>query len=150
MALETVIEPVEMICPACGIAQVGTMTHCMNCRSALASAIHRPCSSCGTINIGVQWVCVHCRLPLPLLSSLKVPHIAAGHAGGQGAAPAAALCPQCGNALKPGKSFCTACGFRLTAQAAQPVVAPAARQCPTCSRAVPADKKFCTACGTRL
>jgi hypothetical protein len=148
MALETVIEPIELTCPACGLAQVGTMMHCLRCRSALASAIARTCSACGTINLGVQWVCVQCRMPLPLLSSLKVPTVAA--AGGQVAAPAAALCPQCGNALKPGKTFCTACGFRLTAQAAPPVSAPAARPCPACSRDVPPDKKFCTACGTRL
>jgi hypothetical protein len=54
-----------------------------------------------------------------------------------------ALCPQCSNLLKPGKQFCSNCGYQLGAS-----TAPIERCCPKCNRIVPPGKRFCTADGT--
>lgn len=56
------------------------------------------------------------------------------------------ICSGCGSDLRPGASFCRACGTPA-AQAGSPAVA---ATCPQCRHVNPLDSKFCRACGTPL
>jgi hypothetical protein len=143
MQPQRLIEAMEMPCPACGMTNLGQMTHCVACQAALASAMPRICPSCGRSNVGVQPICLFCRVALPSLSATPVVRKPA-----EKREPAAAVCPNCNSPLKPGKSFCTACGHRMAA--GQPQAARDLRRCSKCSSEVPAGKNFCTVCGTRM
>ncbi|MBN1975820.1 MAG: VWA domain-containing protein [Anaerolineae bacterium] len=61
------------------------------------------------------------------------------------AAPGAATCPVCGEALRPGARFCKACG---TPQAAHD--APQATACANCGAALRPGARFCANCGQRV
>jgi hypothetical protein len=52
--------------------------------------------------------------------------------------PAAAICPACGETVRPGAKFCEHCGTPLVAA------------CPKCGAAVRSGAKFCDSCGTPL
>lgn len=47
-------------------------------------------------------------------------------------------CPQCGNPVQPGFSFCPRCSYKLNPS------------CPQCQRSVGADDLYCPYCGTSL
>jgi Double zinc ribbon len=47
-------------------------------------------------------------------------------------------CPQCGNPVQPGFSFCPRCSYKLNPS------------CPQCQHAVGADDLYCPYCGTSL
>lgn len=52
--------------------------------------------------------------------------------------PLQGACPQCGNAVQPGYSFCPRCSYKLNPS------------CPQCQRSVGADDLYCPYCGTSL
>jgi ribosomal protein L34E len=52
--------------------------------------------------------------------------------------PRIATCPQCGNAVQPGFSFCPRCSYKLSPS------------CPQCQRAVGANDVFCPFCAASL
>jgi RNA polymerase subunit RPABC4/transcription elongation factor Spt4 len=52
--------------------------------------------------------------------------------------PLRGACPQCGNPVQPGFSFCPRCSYKLNPS------------CPQCQRAVGADDLYCPYCGTSL
>lgn len=74
-----------------------------------------------------------------------------------------AICPRCGNSLRPGARFCGSCGHTMEVQPAvqsvpsppvQPVpVSPAAEEagyCPDCGRPLRPGARFCGGCGRRF
>jgi predicted nucleic acid-binding Zn ribbon protein len=65
-------------------------------------------------------------------------------------APAAAACPRCAAAIKPGLKFCESCGQPLAQQ--QPVAQPqpAPRLCPGCGKPVAPGMRFCGECGSPI
>jgi RNA polymerase subunit RPABC4/transcription elongation factor Spt4 len=52
--------------------------------------------------------------------------------------PLRSACPQCGNAVQTGFSFCPRCSYKLSPN------------CPQCQRVVGADNVYCPYCGTSL
>ncbi len=52
--------------------------------------------------------------------------------------PLRSACPQCGNAVQPGFSFCPRCSYKLSPS------------CPQCQRVVGVNDVYCPYCGTLL
>lgn len=96
---------------------------------ALSSTEGTTCPKCGEKNQGAGQFCSFCGMELP-----KLPQ-----------------CVACGRILRPGVSFCPACGAAAGATApgaAAAVALPAAPVCSSCSTQLKAGAKFCPSCGT--
>jgi predicted amidophosphoribosyltransferase len=80
--------------------------------------------------------------------AIEVATVGAGEAG-------AGVCPQCGNQLRPGISFCGRCGHRLGGEEAAAGVEVAAAEsaqgaCPECGHPLKPGIRFCGKCGHQL
>jgi ribosomal protein L32 len=84
------------------------------------------------------------RMPIPVnhptpAGAILTP-VTGGPTGGQ------AICPSCGNALRPGARFCSRCGKAIMPLSAPPIVA-APLACPRCGSALRSGARFCSVCG---
>ena len=92
------------------------------------------CPSCGAPCNAGDTFCINCGTPLSAPAPAQASGMFSGDhtvlVGGPNVVSAPTTCPVCGQPVMPNSDFCTSCGTRLTAPAAQPAAVPPTQPTP--------------------
>lgn len=146
--------PLLRTCPYCGGSNLGSLPICLLCKRNLGQ-IQEVTQPKPSIHPNIQPNVQPFIQPIqPNIQPSIQPSIA----------PAlVTICPKCKQPLKPGKSFCTSCGYRTDMQSTPVANAPnipnapnvptrVERICPNpqCRQVVRVGRRFCSICGTQV
>ena len=144
-------------CTNCGSLMRDNLNFCTKCGSKLADTTSDGaiCQCGATIKPG-NFFCTVCGRRVISSEQDRTSHPPQGRSSrppSRSSAGTVMVCPQCGNALKPGLKFCTKCGAKLADDTPTPPPAPTAVdqvRCPHCEAMVKSGNRFCTKCGREL
>lgn len=149
---EIAIQPPPLrICPHCGASNLGSLPICLLCKADIGQiqSIAQPMPKIEPTRVAPPRIEPIPRIePARVVEPIKVPPT---RVEPRIAPPAVTVCPKCKQPLKPGKEFCTSCGYKP--DAAQSTNATKAdRICPNpqCRQVVRVGRRFCSVCGTQV
>ena len=148
------------ICPSCGRKLGNTVYVCSHCshdfrktrQSLLFSdkRLKKRCGLCGTYNELDNNFCERCGNDISQIEKNEKSEIKKEYLG-KPILPDEKICPNCGEVIVKKASFCTNCGFNLSASLVDKLTSIGDKiSCPYCGKRNRSDYNYCERCGYNL